>query len=93
MNSIVISARESKILIEKNNHGIEHQGYALTACMVSIGALILCIVIGILTLKLRSRRIPTKLGYAQADFRNPPQPPVRGGLFSGFARRPVSPVD
>ena len=89
---MVVSARESKILIEKNNRGIEHQGYALTVSIITMGALLLIIIIGSLALKLSCSRHPQKLGYSQANYRNPPQPPARGGLFNGFNRRPSSPV-
>ena len=46
-----------------------------------------------MALKLISRRNPAKLGYSQANYPNPPQPPTRGGLFNGFNRRPSSPVN
>ena len=62
-------------------------------CMVSLGVFFLLSVICTLTFKLHSRWNPTKFGYAQANFPNPPQPPARRGIFSSFARRPVSEVN
>ena len=87
LNSMVVSARESKILIEKNNRGIRDQEHALTVSIITIGALLLCIIIGSLALKLSCSRHPQKSNYSHANYR---PPPARKGLFQGF--RPSSPV-
>ena len=84
LNSMVVSARESKILIEKNNRGIKEQEHALTVSLITLGALLLSIIIGALVLKLSCPR------HQKSNYTNYRPRPARKGLFQGF--RPNSPV-
>ena len=84
LNSMVVSARESKILIEKNNRGIREQEHALTVSLITLGALLFSMIIGALILKLSCSR------HKKANYSNYRQRPAKKGLFQGF--RPNSPV-